>query len=52
MNWQITLLGASALVVALVSIYLPSVYIRKTRSLYDYNKKIEFWPSLKNENGT
>ncbi|MDQ1406255.1 MAG: hypothetical protein QOG55_1884 [Acidobacteriaceae bacterium] len=30
MNWQITLLGASALVVALMSIYLPSIYIRKT----------------------
>jgi hypothetical protein len=33
MNWQITLLGASALVVALMSIYLPSIYIRKTNKV-------------------
>jgi hypothetical protein len=33
MNWQITLLGASAVIVALMSIYLPSVYIRKTNKV-------------------
>jgi hypothetical protein len=33
MDWQITLLGASALIVALMSIYLPSVYIRKTNKV-------------------
>ena len=33
MNWQITLLGASALVVALMSICLPSIYIRKTNKV-------------------
>jgi hypothetical protein len=33
MTWQITLLGACALVVALMSIYFPSVYIRKTNKV-------------------
>jgi hypothetical protein len=33
MNWQVTLLGASAVIVALMSIYLPTVYIRKTNKV-------------------
>jgi hypothetical protein len=33
MTWEITLLGASAVVVALMSIYVPSVYIRKTNKM-------------------
>jgi hypothetical protein len=33
MTWQITLLGASAVVVTLMSIYFPSVYIRKTNKV-------------------
>jgi hypothetical protein len=33
MNWQITLLGASALIVALMSLYVPMVYIRKTNKV-------------------
>jgi hypothetical protein len=33
MTWQITLLGASAVIVALMSLYLPSVYIRKTNKV-------------------
>jgi len=33
MNWQITLLGASALIVALMSLYVPTVYIRKTNKV-------------------
>jgi hypothetical protein len=33
MTWQITLLGACAVVVALMSIYFPSVYIRKTNKV-------------------
>jgi hypothetical protein len=33
MTWQITLLGASAVIVALMSIYLPTVYIRKTNKV-------------------
>jgi hypothetical protein len=33
MNWEVTLLGASGVVVALMSIYFPSVYIRKTNKM-------------------
>ena len=33
MTWEITLLGSSAVVVALMSIYFPSVYIRKTNKM-------------------
>jgi hypothetical protein len=33
MTWQITFLGASVMVVALMSIYFPSVYIRKTNKV-------------------
>jgi hypothetical protein len=33
MTWQITLLGACAVVVALISLYFPTVYIRKTNKV-------------------
>jgi hypothetical protein len=33
MNWSITLLGASALALALMSLYVPTVYIRKTNKI-------------------
>ena len=33
MTWEITLLAASVVVVALMSIYFPSVYIRKTNKM-------------------
>jgi len=40
MTWEITLLGASAVVVALMSIYFPSVYIRKTNKMIALLEKI------------
>ena len=33
MTWQVTLLGTCAVVVALMSIYFPSIYIRKTNKM-------------------
>jgi hypothetical protein len=33
MTWQITLLGVCAVVVALMAIYFPTVYIRKTNKV-------------------
>jgi ABC-type antimicrobial peptide transport system permease subunit len=33
MTWQITLLGACAVIVALISLYFPSIYIRKTNKM-------------------
>jgi hypothetical protein len=33
MNWPIMLLGASVLAIALMSLYVPTVYIRKTNKI-------------------
>jgi ABC-type antimicrobial peptide transport system permease subunit len=33
MTWQITLLGACGVIVALISLYFPSIYIRKTNKM-------------------
>ncbi len=33
LTWQITLLGVSTVVVALMAIYFPTVYIRKTNKV-------------------
>jgi hypothetical protein len=33
MNWPIMLLGASVLAIALMSLYVPTVYIRKSNKI-------------------
>jgi hypothetical protein len=33
MNWPIMLLGASTVAIALMSLYVPTVYIRKTNKI-------------------
>jgi len=41
MAWSLTMLGAAFIVVALLAIYVPTIYIRKTNKLIALLEKIE-----------
>jgi len=41
MAWSVTMLGAALIVVALLAIYVPTIYIRKTNKLIGLLEKIE-----------
>jgi len=41
MAWSVALLGGALVAVALLAIYVPTIYIRKTNKLLDVLNKIE-----------
>ena len=41
MAWSVALLGGALVAVALLAIYVPTIYIRKTNKLIDVLNKIE-----------
>jgi len=41
MAWNVAMLGAALVVVALLAIYVPTIYIRKTNKLIGLLEKIE-----------
>jgi hypothetical protein len=41
MGWSVTLLGGALVVVALLAIYVPTIYIRKTNKLIGLLERIE-----------
>ena len=41
MDWRISALAACIVILALVSIYVPTIYIRDTKKLIDLLQKIE-----------
>jgi len=41
MAWSVTMLAAGVIVVALLAIYVPTIYIRKTNKLINLLEKIE-----------
>jgi hypothetical protein len=41
MAWSVTLLSAAVVLIALLAIYVPTIYIRKTNKLLGLLEKIE-----------
>lgn len=41
MAWSVTMLAAGVIIVALLAIYVPTIYIRKTNKLIGLLEKIE-----------
>jgi hypothetical protein len=41
MAWSVAVLGGALVAVALLAIYVPTIYIRKTNKLLDVLNKIE-----------
>jgi len=41
MSWSVTMLGGALVVVALLAIYVPTIYIRKTNKLIALLERIE-----------
>lgn len=41
MAWSLGLVGACVIIIALLAIYVPTIYIRKTNKLIELLEKIE-----------